>query len=210
MPKKHDTQQIRDIVGSLDFQHVGVKEIARRLKAQEVGLPYPVDISPRQVSNYRQKYREIHGMPPDLEPNGTERVETIDAVLNRAVALMGREVTAFEAKRRGSMTRERVAVLDRMHTTLRKWQRAQGTATGKLKTSQVTPSGRPTNEPEHESAVERLARQEREAKAEPGHAAAELTPQTRAWKGLREPLGRDLRAALRGVEVEEDSRRSRQ
>jgi hypothetical protein len=173
MPKKHDTQQIRDIVGTLDFQHVGVREITRRLAAQEVGLPYAVNISERQIRNYRTAYREIHGMPPEQEPNGTERIETIDAVLNRAVALMGREVTAFEAKRRGSMTRDRLAVLDKMHSMLRKWQRAQGTATGKLKTSQVTPSGRPTKEPEPESAIQRLARQEREATAEPAHVQAE-------------------------------------
>jgi hypothetical protein len=166
MPKKHDTPAIRAIVGALDFQHVAVKEIRRRLAEQECGLPYAVEISERQVRNYRQAYRDEHGMPPSTVQTPDARSETIDAVLERAVGLLGREVTAYEAKRRGSITPERLKTLDTLHGIARRWQRAQATAAGKLTTSQIGTNERtrPKAQPQ-ESTIERLAREEREQKA---------------------------------------------
>lgn len=172
--KKANTAEIRDVVGALHFQGVASKEIARRLAKKQAGLPYPVTISDRQVRNYAAKYRDIHGAPPEQTASTDTNVESIEAVVARLVALVGREVTAFEGKRRGSMTRERLKILADMHSLLKKWERSEGLASGKLKTSQVGPRDRPDNSPpKDESTIARLAREEREARSEPGHVAPE-------------------------------------
>lgn len=163
MPKKHNTKEIRDTVGALDFAHVAASEIHKRLNDGTAGLQYKVPISERQVFNYRLMYRDIHGMPP--EGDAADPLESIDNVLDRITALLSREVTAFEAKRRGSMTKERLAVLKDMHGTLSRWRKQEGSVSGRLRQNQITPKGRKdTTPPKEESAIQKLARQEREAR----------------------------------------------
>jgi len=165
--KKANTAEIRDVVGALHFQGVASKEIARRLAKKQAGLPYPVTISDRQVRNYAAKYRDIHGAPPEKTATADTNVESIEAVVARLVALIGREVTAFEGKRRGSMTRERLKILADMRALLQKWRTQDDVARGKRKLNQVSVNARPDNSPpEEESTIARLAREEREATAD--------------------------------------------
>lgn len=162
--KKADSEAVRDAVGALHFQHVATDEIARMLAANECGIGYPVEISGRQVRNYCAGYRRIHGERPPKD-QGNRTVETIDAVIDRMVALLAREVTAFEGSRRGSMTQARLRIMRDMELNLSRWEKRRSLAAGTLKLRDVGENLRPnTAPPKKESEIAKLARREREAR----------------------------------------------
>lgn len=164
MPKKHNTPEIRDAVGALDFANVAVSDIVERLAEGQAGLPYPVKISARQVYYYRSAYRAEHGLPSRetaTDPTG----DSFAAIRARLLALISREVTVLERRRPGKMTATDLTMCKRLHATMHEWERKEHTATGRLRQSQVGPKDRPQKPTEPESAIQRLAREEREAKA---------------------------------------------
>jgi len=164
--RKADSERVRDAVGALHFRYVATETIAEMLAKDECGIGYPVEISGRQVRNYCQRYRDIHGeRPPKDQPDQT--VETIDSVIDRIIALVAREVTAFEGKPRGSMTKQRWMVVRDMQNSMVKWEKHRGLRTGERRLNQVPIGDRPSSaptKPVKETTIQRLAREEREAK----------------------------------------------
>lgn len=170
--RKHQTEEIQQVVGSLDFDHVAAAEIHRRLREGDAGLPYKVDISLRQVYNYRQKYRDVHGLPSN-ETSPDARQESIDSIKDRMVQLVSRELAVLERRRPGKMTRADFALVKDFHKTMQEWKRREASVVGRLPQNQIAPGDRKQTAPKEESAIEKLAREEREQRTKEAMPTAE-------------------------------------
>lgn len=162
--KKHDSKQVRDAVGALDFDGVAVSEIHRRLQADEAGIGFKVDISQRQVYNYRLDYRAEHGLPQqETSPNA--RTESIESLKERLIALVSRELSVLEKRRPGSQSKDTLSMAKSFRSLLHDWERKEASAIGRLPQSQITKSARNKAEiPSEESILDKLAREDREAR----------------------------------------------
>ena len=117
MARRYDTKEVRDVIGALDCAGVPAKEIRRRLAAGEAGLKCgSIGISVRQVYNYRADYRAEHG-PPAREVDEDATAHSIEALEDRTVKLLAREIAKLEQKHPGKLTREDIDKLNKMHQT---------------------------------------------------------------------------------------------
>lgn len=160
--------EVADTCGALKFSGVPTREIHRRLTNDEAGLGYKLDVSLRRVYEYVADYERRHGPPPEPD-RGDTTVESIQAVKDRIVALVAREVGHYEGKRKGKLTREDVGLLESFHLRLEKMERRELVAEKRLPLRKVTPGERPGKQQQpgrDETFTERLAREERERRDE--------------------------------------------
>lgn len=166
MAKRYDTKEIRDTIGALDFDGVKVSEIHKRLNEKTAGLPYKVPISKRQVYNYRAAYRAEHGIPTE-QISGNELRDSISSVKKRIIELMAREAAFYQNKPPGRLTKQQVGIARAIFDALGHMERKEMVAANRLRLSDIAATQRPGKEDQGpESAIEKLAREEREAKAE--------------------------------------------
>jgi hypothetical protein len=158
MPKKFN-QQICDVVGALDSAGVPVKEIERRLNEGEAGLDHKVKISTRTIYEYRQRAREQITRKKALEDPAAH---SIAALKLRIRERYSQEIDFYERIPPGKLTSEQRTALHHVFIKLDDIQRREAIAdrrpgrTGKDGPASTTPD-------KPESAVERLAREQREA-----------------------------------------------
>lgn len=158
MPRKHDYAKVRNAVGALDFAGVAVKEITRRLNDDEAGVGYPVNISQRQTYYYRTAYRAEHGDPRQVRTDQT--ADSMQALRDRSVALIQREIAELERQPAGSLTTAQSRTLREHFRTLAEMERRENANLGKARSHRET-SGE--DEPDRpETTAQRLAREETE------------------------------------------------
>ena len=137
-------------------------EILERLENDECGIGYPVNVSRRMGYYYKQQYLELKAQAAS-QLDDTAR--SIASVRQRAADLLSRELSAHEAKRPGSMTAKSAAQVGTIARELAKIEKA-GRPKGKERLPEkISPSGRSIPAQENETALERLAREEREHQA---------------------------------------------
>jgi hypothetical protein len=137
---------------------VRVVEILRRLNEGEAGLPFKVPIGRRQVYTYREQYRAEHGMPHEDREHAT--IESVDALEQRVIDLMAREIHALEKRKPGTLTAADSRNLNAHHTALVAIERRAKREPGRQKKAR-----RETAQEQPESVLDRLAREQREGAA---------------------------------------------
>jgi len=158
MPRKHDYAKIRNAIGALDFAGVEVKEIVRRLAENEAGVGYAVKISPRQVYYYRKAYRDEHGSPREQKVDRTG--ESLEAMRDRAVALIRREIDALEGQAPGALTRDQSRTLREHHRTLCEFERRENAQLGKPRARRKDPDDSKPDLERELTTAERIAQEE--------------------------------------------------
>jgi hypothetical protein len=136
-------------------------EILRRLKEDQAGLGFPVELSKRRLHEYIAEHREKHGPPPDP---ALERIEpdTIAKLKARIVARAAREIDAIERKHKGKLKPDDATTMRRLYSFLHEAERREETAqTRRRQPSRQKRAGAPARE--QESVLERLEREEAEA-----------------------------------------------
>jgi hypothetical protein len=151
--KKHDTKKVREAIGALDELEVDAPEILRRLREDDCGIGYPVDISRRAVYYHRAAYREE-------KARAATKADQLNGSLasskQRAVDLLNRELDAHERRRPGSMGAKEAAAVERIHRALVNIERVERKAKGR---PSANGSSNGNGEAKSETALERLARQ---------------------------------------------------
>lgn len=160
MPAKFN-ETVCDIVGALDRENVAVKEITRRLNDGEAGLDYAVDISERSVYDYRAAYRKRHG-PPPTEEIGDQTFPSTVAAKKRILERVFRELQYLETVPAGKLTQDDATLLRRLFATVDDAERREQMAEKRRGRSPSKANGKPEKQ---ETAIERLAREAREAQA---------------------------------------------
>jgi hypothetical protein len=155
--KKHNAKELREVIGALDLAGISGPDIHDRLLKGEAGLEYPVNISRRQVYYHRQHFRREHKAQADLD----RPTESIEALKQRALELIGREIGALENRRPGTINSKESTALAAHYRTLLGMQRGEAVFTGRKRSA----AQKGAEEPEgpSESAIDQLAREEQEA-----------------------------------------------
>lgn len=160
MPKRYPAQTTT-IAGELYFSGLDVAEITRRLNTGEAGLPHPIEISGRSVREKVRRYETEHGPRPDL----IDQDQTHDSFMRRsrqAEAVFARVIAYYDRRSPGKLSAADMQRLQRAHAYLAVVMRDTE------KTAKVLKRKRPrskaqSEKAEPESAIDLLARKQREA-----------------------------------------------
>jgi hypothetical protein len=124
MSKRHQAEEVRNVIGALDFAGVNGVEIHRRLRHDEAGLGRKVDIGQRQVYNHIQAYRAVHGEPPHRTGDPADAtLDTIEKLEGRLIAIVAREITAAERKGAGRLSTAQHQSLRQAYVTAKEVER---------------------------------------------------------------------------------------
>lgn len=158
MAKKHNVKAVREAIAALDELGIQGSEIHERLKNDEAGIGYPVDIARRTVYYHlRQTRLEKARATTALD----SAAESVAAAKQRAVDLICRELHELELTAPGKMTANQVPVVERLYKALVNMEKDERRANkGKYRAAQ-TNGQTPAKE---ETPWDRLAREERETK----------------------------------------------
>jgi hypothetical protein len=163
MARKHNTKLVRQTIEEMLLAEVGPKEMLRRLREDDCGIGYEVDIGIRSVQYHLKKIR-------DQQARETTQRDTLTATAGAtklaAAELLRRELHAIERQPPGKITFAQVGVVARIHQALARIEKTERKAANRPGSS----PGENGNDPKRdETAVERLARigQERSAASEP-------------------------------------------
>ena len=169
MPKLYN-QAVRDVCGALRHEGVRPKEIVRRLNNDEAGLGFPVEIKERRVYEYIEDYNAEHGPPPGPEDED-QTLDSMRRLRRRAIALIQREITTLEKRRPGKLSVKESQALKAHFATLDDMERREEAAEkrrGKTP-ARPAPNGNGNGQSKGaESALERVAREQREQEARDG------------------------------------------
>jgi DNA-binding transcriptional ArsR family regulator len=168
MAKKHDTKTLGLKIEEMLLAEVGPTEMLRRLREDECGIGYQVDISLRSVQYHLKKIKDRRARET------TEREtlsKTIGATKLAAAELLRRELHAIERQAPGKITHAQVAVVERIHKALARIETAERKAASRPISTSNGNNGEPDKQ---ETALEQLAREEaeRSSAVPPGTAAS--------------------------------------
>jgi hypothetical protein len=162
MARRHDPKELREIIGALDEAGVPMKEVERRLKAGQVGMRCgSLSLSRSTLYRHLADYRAEHGLPERLvDDNAT--AHSIEALEDRTVKLLAREIAKLEQKRPGKLTAQDISKLNKAHQAM---VQMRNRIKGKGRQKKPIRPGAQRNEEKAASALEQLAERQREAEA---------------------------------------------
>lgn len=165
MPQRFP-KETRELAGALCMEGLGVPEITRRFNAGEAGLAHAIEISERRVRELVRDYEAEHGPPPDPE-DADLTADSLGRVMRRALAVLAREVRHLETLKPGKVTVTQSKALRQHYATLDDMQRRTELAEQRRSKKGRRGKGQSGKADGPESAIERLAKAQREAVAKP-------------------------------------------
>lgn len=122
MSAKHDRKKVRAAIAGMDELKVTPTEILRRLRNDEAGIGYAVDIKQRTVYYHLTNIRQERAREETQQDTLTA---TVGAGKQAAVNLLLRELNKLQQIPVGKMKTTQVPVVERIHLALTRMERSE-------------------------------------------------------------------------------------
>lgn len=200
---KQYPKQVRELIGALVETGLDSKEITRRLNDGEAGYDAPLPIKYRRVRELAAEWEAEHG-PPRLTEDFDPKADSFARLRHRISARLIEELRYYEEQKAGRLSHDDIAKIQRIHTALFNFEQKAELKESKVRSKSLRSKKTSGKAGKAESAIDQLAREQREASITTGGPPSSTTkPNNATSDGDRAQENASEDGATQGAEPSE-------